>query len=135
LQSPMGGILCAREILPCPHPGLCKGGAESFALASAGQARGRGSTRTPGAPERRLCKSPSRGPSKAPGAGRKGPRGPLACKDAVIDAGKYAHFRRIPWVSSEPLGAPALLPEGRRQRSIAQAVWRLRREETARASV
>ena len=58
----------------------------------------------------------------------------FACRDAVPQDVTYARSRLIPWVSSEASGSPTLLPSLWRHGSIAQAVWRLRISETARAS-
>jgi hypothetical protein len=106
----MAVMLCDLEMISSPHTVLRKGLAEHCALASAAQARGRGSTQTPDAVQRRLYKSQSACPIKARGAGMMGPRRTSACKDAAMLGFTSVLCRLIPSVSRAAPGAPALLP-------------------------
>jgi hypothetical protein len=132
VQSRVAVLLCDLARLPCPRPVRFIRLAERVGLASACQGRGRGRTREPWARTRRLCRRQRGGPLTRQGAGRRvlGPPGrsqpPPRRTAGVRDAGSS------PDASREAPGAPALRPEARRQRSIATAMVRLRREETAR---
>ena len=106
----MAVILCDLEMISYPHTVLLKGLAEHGALASEAQARGRGSTHTPDAVQRRLYKSQSECPIKARGSGIMGPRRTSAFKDAAMLGFTSVLCRLIPSVSSSAPGSPALLP-------------------------
>jgi hypothetical protein len=106
----MAVILCALDMISYPHTVLLKGLAEDWALASSAQARGRGSTHTPDAVQRRLSKSQRECPINARGAGMMGPRRTSAFQDAAIIGFTSVLCRLLPSVSSSAPGSPALRP-------------------------
>jgi len=121
--------------MPCPRTVLCTRLAERVGLASECQARERGSPRKPRASKRRLGRSQRGCPIHRQGSGRQvlctpwRSKTPSSQTTSVLDAGAS------PYESREAPGASALLPQVRRKRSIAKAVWRLRLSETARPRV
>jgi hypothetical protein len=127
LAEAHGGILCGLERIGSPRTVLCQEMAEPGRLASAGQARERGSTR-PWVRLAPLGQEPAQGAKQRPGRGETKPRRSLAFRDAVTEDGAYAPYRRRPRVSSEAAGSPALLLAPWRPVARAKAVWRGRRE-------
>ena len=103
------GILCGLEMILSPRTGLCKGLAEPMWLASEGQARERGST-CPFVRLSPLVKEPEWMSNQSRGLWDTRPRRTCAFRDAVTQDGTSARSRLIPWVSSEAVGSPTLLP-------------------------
>ena len=116
-----------------PPTVLRKSLAASRKLASEAQARGRGRTRDADAVKRRFSQSQKRVSNPSAGLRDMGPRRTAACSDAAMRGFMSVGFRLIPAVSSAAPGSPALLPEGHRHGSRAQAVWRCSMPETVRA--
>jgi hypothetical protein len=95
---------------------------------------GGGSTRQPCASTRRRCRRQRGGPINRKGAGRRVLSTPGRAKTQPRRTSGGLAAGASPDAAREAPGAPARLPEDRRQRSIAKAVWRLRMESTARPS-
>jgi hypothetical protein len=129
--SDLWGVRCDLASRRDPRPVLCTGLAQRSARASAAQARERGRTRHRGRPRAMWARASARGPATGPAQGYR------------AAASRRVHRRRHPGrggrampappaVARETPGARALLPEGRRKLSLAKAVVRWSRSETAR---
>ena len=93
-QSTVAVLRCDLESMLCPPTVLFIRRAADRVLASACQAQGRGSPRTPGAPARRICRrllgSQRGGPLNPDGAGSQAEGHPWAFQDAVKPDGEHA---------------------------------------------